>query len=149
MCSLSNHNSLANLSAFLALKQRVEVLSFFFINKEMGPQFGSKRVPGPSASVLISVLIHRELLVSCILPEDQYLWLGIAIRKISLVDLMRVLERENLCIIERTGFVNLMCIVRKMNPVGFLDSTSIVAAMIIYLHCAISVSRLWITRLKL
>ena len=41
-----------------------------------------------------------------------------------------------------------MSIVRRMNPVGFLDSTRIAAAMIVYLHCAISVSWLPITRLE-
>ena len=42
-----------------------------------------------------------------------------------------------------------MSIVKKMNPVSFLDSTCIAAAMIVYLHCAISVSRSPITKLEL
>ena len=36
----------------------------------------------------------------------------------------------------------------KMNLVDFLDSTRIAAVMIVYLHCAISVSRSPITRFE-
>ena len=45
------------------------------------------------------------------------------IRKVGLLDSMRVSERENLCIAEKTDFVNSFSIMGKMNPVGFLDST--------------------------
>ena len=49
---------------------------------------------------------------------------------------------------ERSSFINSLSIVEKMNLIGFLDSTRIAAAMIIYPHFAISVSRLPITRLE-
>ena len=65
-----------------------------------------------------------------------------------LIDSMCVMERENLCIARRTGFVNSMSIVEKMKLVGFLDSTYIIAARIVYLYCAISISRSPITRLE-
>ena len=48
-----------------------------------------------------------------------------AIRKAGLMNLMIVSERENLCIVGRTGLVTSMSIVGKINPVGFLDSTLI------------------------
>ena len=53
-----------------------------------------------------------------------------------------------MCIVGKTGFVNSLSIVGRMNPVGFLDSTRIAAAMIVYLHCAIFVSRSPITKLE-
>ena len=62
---------------------------------------------------------------------------------------MRVSERKNSCIVGKTGFVNSMFIVGRMNRLGFLDSTRIAAAMIVYLHFAISVSWSPITRPEL
>ena len=51
--TLSGHNSLANLSALLALKQGAGM--------EVGPLLDSKRVTGSSTSVLISAMIHHDL----------------------------------------------------------------------------------------
>ena len=61
---------------------------------------------------------------------------------------MSILKKENSCIAEITSFVNFLSIVGRINPVGFLDSIYITAAMIVYLHCTISVSRSSITRLE-
>ena len=40
----------------------------------------------------------------------------------------------------KTDFINSMSIIRKVNPVGFLDLTRIAATMIVDLHWPISVS---------
>ena len=70
----------------------------------------SKRVVGSSVSVLIS----RRFKVYY--RTSSFVGLGIAIKKVGLVDLMRVSERKN------------SRIAGRMNPVGFLDSTRITAA---------------------
>ena len=46
--------------------------------------------------------------------KSNFVWLGVAIKEAGLVDSMRVTEG--------------LRIVRKINPVGFLDSTCIAAA---------------------
>ena len=65
-----------------------------------------------------------------------------------LINSIYVLEKENSCITGRTSFLNSLSIVERMNPVGFLDSTYIAAAMIVYLHYTISVSWSLIIRLE-
>ena len=83
-----------------------------------------KRVAGLNISVLISALIYYNLLIWCVTPKKQFIWLGIAIRKASLIDLMRVIKKFVHC--KKIGFVSLMLIVRIIKLV-FLDSTCITA----------------------
>ena len=58
---------------------------------------------------------------------SSFIELSITIKKVSLLGSIRGLEKKNLYITRRTSFVNSMSIVKKMNPVGFLDSTCITA----------------------
>ena len=46
---------------------------------------------------------------------------------------MRVREKKVLHILERTGFINLMSIAKKINPLGFLNSINIAATRLNYL----------------
>ena len=65
------------------------------------------------------------------------------------MDSMRVTKKKSLHIARETSFVNSMPFAKKMNLIGFLDSSRIIAAMIFYLHCAISVSWSLITEFEL
>ena len=87
LCTSSRHNFLANSSALLALKQGAGM--------EVGPLWDSKRVASHSTFVLISALIHHDLSVWYVPPKEQFVWLGVPVRKVGFVDLMRVSKREN------------------------------------------------------
>ena len=60
-----------------------------------------------------------------------------------------VCVKKSLHIVKGADLVNFILIVGKINLIGFLDSICIVAALIVYLHCIISVNQSIITRLEL
>ena len=103
----------------------------------MGLQLALKDIAGPSASLLIFVLIYSNLSVRWVLLKKQFVWHGVAIKKASLTDSILVTEKKTLCI------------TRRMGPVGLLDSTCIITALILYLYSFTSVSWSIMTKLKL
>ena len=69
----------------------------------------------------------------CIIKRVVFILFDEAIREKGLIDSMHVIKKKSLHIARKITFVNLMILAKKMNLVGFVNSTCILATRLNYL----------------